>query len=143
MTTENPILVVEDNEDDLYFVLRAFKKAAPGEIVAVVNDGQAALDYLRGAKAFGNRSVHPLPRIVFLDLKLPYVLGLDVLAAIRSEPALRQLPVVILTSSSEDRDRRRAEELGVQGYLVKPATPEALLAALAHVGTSTASLGGA
>lgn len=130
-----PILVVEDNEDDLYFARRAFKKAAPDEVLAYVTDGQAALDYLRGIGPFANRAVHPLPRIVFLDLKLPYVLGLDVLTVIRADPALRDLPVVILTSSSEERDVRRANELGVQAYLVKPASAEALRAVLANVGT--------
>ena len=71
MNPDAPILVVEDNEDDLFFVRRAFKKAAPQETLAVVTDGQAALDYLKGIVPFADRKVHPLPRIIFLDLKLP------------------------------------------------------------------------
>lgn len=132
MNNDAPILLVEDNEDDLYFARRAFKKAAPHETLAVVTDGQSALDYLRGAGPFADRSVHPLPRLMFLDLKLPYVLGLEVLAEVRRDPALKSLPIVVLTSSSEERDRQRAEELGVQGYLVKPATAETLARVLAQ-----------
>jgi CheY-like chemotaxis protein len=126
MSADPVILVVEDNEDDLYFMRRTLKAVAPKALVRFVTDGRAALQYLRGTDAFVDRTENPLPAVVFLDLKLPFVHGLDVLAAIRSDPALQPLRVFILTSSSEEKDRARAQELGVQGYLVKPPTPEML-----------------
>jgi CheY-like chemotaxis protein len=126
MNSKPAILVVEDNEDDLYFIRRALKAVAPNVPARFVMDGRAALQYLNGTDAFADRAENPLPSVVFLDLKLPLVHGLDVLAAIRSNPALQAMRVFILTSSSEDKDRARARELGVQGYLVKPPTPEML-----------------
>lgn len=126
MSANRTILVVEDNEDDLYFMRRTLKAVAPTLPTRFVTDGQAALQYLRGIDPFADRAQNPFPTLVFLDLKLPFVHGLDVLAAIRSDPALQALPVFVLTSSSEGKDRARAEQLGVQGYLVKPPTPEML-----------------
>jgi CheY-like chemotaxis protein len=126
MSVPDSILVVEDNEDDMYFMRRALKAVAPHVPVRFVTDGQAALNYLRGTDRFANRAEHPFPAVVFLDLKLPFVHGLEVLASIRSEQSLQHLPVYVLTSSSEDQDRSRAQELGVQGYLVKPPSREML-----------------
>lgn len=124
------ILVAEDNEDDVFFMRRAMKAAAPDFVVSFVNDGQSALEFLRATGPYQDRVGLPLPAIVFLDLKLPYFHGMDVLAEIRRDPHLRAVPVVILTSSSEDHDRMRAESLGVQGYLVKPPTRAMLIAVL-------------
>lgn len=126
MSSAPAILVVEDNEDDLFFMRRTLKAVAPKLLVRFVTDGRAALQYLRGTESFVDRAEYPLPSVVFLDLKLPFLHGLEVLAAIRSDPALQALRVFILTSSSEEKDRARAQELGVQGYLVKPPTPEML-----------------
>lgn len=126
MSSGASILVVEDNEDDIYFMRRTLKAVAPKLPARFVMDGQAALQYLRGTEPFAEREQHPFPSLVFLDLKLPVVHGLDVLAAIRSDPALQPLPVFVLTSSSEEKDRMRAEQLGVQGYLVKPPSREML-----------------
>lgn len=124
MSADQTILIVEDNEDDLYFMRRTLKAVAPKLQARWVTDGQAALQYLRGQEPYADRAQHPFPAIVFLDLKLPFVHGLDVLGVIRSDPALQALRVYILTSSSEEKDRARAQELGVQGYLVKPPTPD-------------------
>lgn len=126
MSSGPAILVVEDNEDDLYFIRRTLKAVAPTMAARFVMDGRAAWHYLRGVEPFADRTENPFPAVVFLDLKLPFVHGLDVLAAIRGEPTLRELRVFILTSSSEEKDRARAEQLGVQGYLVKPPTSEML-----------------
>lgn len=126
MTMNDEILVVEDNEDDVYFFGRAVRAAAPHAHVRFITDGQSALEYLRGEGEYTNRAENPLPKTLFLDLKLPFVNGLEVLEAIRRDPALKELRVFILTSSSEDRDRERAEALGVEGYLVKPPTREML-----------------
>lgn len=126
MSSLPTVLVVEDNEDDIYFMRRTLKAVAPQLPAHFVTDGRAALQYLRGSDQFTDREQHPFPSLVFLDLKLPFVHGLDVLAAIRSDPALQSLPVFVLTSSSEDNDRSRAQQLGAQGYLVKPPTPQML-----------------
>ena len=126
MNSAPAILVVEDNEDDVFFMRRTLKAVAPKLPARFVTDGRAALQYLRGVDPFAHREQNPFPSLVFLDLKLPFVHGLDILAAIRGDPALQALQVFVLTSSSEDKDRSRAEQLGVQGYLVKPPTPEML-----------------
>jgi CheY-like chemotaxis protein len=126
MTSPHSIVVVEDNEDDIFFMRRTLRVVAPKLPVRFLMDGRSALQYLRGTDAFADRATNPLPTLVFLDLKIPFVHGLDVLAAIRSDPLLKGLRVYILTSSSEDKDRSRADQLGVQGYLVKPPTPEML-----------------
>lgn len=126
MSANPAILVVEDNEDDLYFIRRTLKAVAPTLPARFVTDGRAALQYLHGSNAYADRAQNPFPSVVFLDLKLPFVHGLDVLAAIRGEPTLKALRVFILTSSSEEKDRSRAQQLGVHGYLVKPPTPEML-----------------
>lgn len=129
-----PILIVEDNEDDLFFLKRSLSKLMPsGEVPTVATDGQEALDFLLGKGPFANRRVHPLPRLVFLDLKLPYVLGFDVLAIIRATPDLHEMPVIILTSSSQDSDRNRSAQLGAIDYLVKPASESALRSAMGQI----------
>lgn len=108
------ILLVEDNPGDEALTLRALKKNNIGNDVAVARDGAAALDYLFG------EPLKPLPQLVLLDLKLPKVDGLDVLRRIRAEERTRLLPVVILTSSAEDRDRLQGYSLGANSYVRKP-----------------------
>jgi CheY-like chemotaxis protein len=127
------IFVVEDNEDDTFFMRRALRAAAPEAMSDFVADGQAALDFLLASGPFTTRAGQPLPHVVFLDLKLPYIDGLEVLAAIRSTRAIAALPVIVLTSSGEERDRAAAARLGVVDYLVKPPVPAILAAALAKV----------
>ena len=114
------ILLVEDTADDVFFLRRALKKAQINNPLQVAVHGQEAIDYLAGNGNYGDRTKFPLPALVLLDLKLPFVDGFEVLAWLRTQPCLVTLPVVILTSSSEERDRRRAAELGANGYLVKP-----------------------
>jgi CheY-like chemotaxis protein len=130
MNTAWRILVVEDNEDDTYFMQRAVRSAAPSSTADFVSDGQAALDYLRATGAFAHRAGQPLPDVMFLDLKLPYVYGLDVLATIRSTPQMATLSVVVLTSSDEERDRTAAAKLGIQAYVVKPPSSSLIAGAL-------------
>src|SRR5437899_3388971 len=98
------ILLVEDNEDDIFLMRRALKKAQIVTNLQSVTDGQQALDYLSGAGQFSDRGVFPLPTVVFLDLKLPYVGGFEVLAWLREQPLLNSIVVVVLTSSAENRD---------------------------------------
>lgn len=125
--TTGTILLVEDDSNDIFFMERAASKAGLTAPVQVVRDGQQAIDYLSGANSYADRAQYPLPGVVFLDLKLPYVHGFDVLEWIRNSPELSRLPVVILTSSSEERDRQRAQELGARDYLIKPPEPTSLM----------------
>jgi len=111
------ILLVEDNPNDLELALRAFAKHNFANNIEVARDGQEALDYLLGGNG---REAGDLPRVILLDLKLPKVDGLQVLRTIRAEDSLKHLPVVILTSSREERDIIESYDLGVNSYIVKP-----------------------
>ncbi len=126
MTTHRAILLVEDNEDDVFLMKRALKAARVMNPLYVVEDGQEAVDYLGGAGKFANRESYPLPAVVFLDLKLPLISGHDVLAWIRRQYALESVVVIVLTSSNEASDLSRCYALGANSYLVKPPTPEQL-----------------
>jgi CheY-like chemotaxis protein len=113
------ILLVEDEENDVFFMQEAMKKAGVLNPIRVASDGQQAIDYFKGAGKFANREEFPLPCLVLLDLKLPYVMGLDVLKWIRQQPGVPAV-VVILSSSREEEDIATAYRLGANGYLVKP-----------------------
>lgn len=129
------ILLVEDNPVDVLLIRRAMKQAQVVNPVQVVNDGDAAVQYLQGSDEYIDRSAYPLPMLVLLDLKLPRRNGLEVLQWLREQPLLKRLPVVILTSSGETPDLERAYDLGVNSYLVKPVEFEALrhlIGALTH-----------
>jgi CheY-like chemotaxis protein len=118
------VLLVEDNEDDAFLMNRALSHSGMEFQVQVATDGKEALNYLGGTGRYADRDQYPFPCLVFLDLKLPYVHGFDVLTWIRQRFAPDHLPVAILTSSPEERDRQRARELGANEYLVKPPTRE-------------------
>lgn len=120
------ILLIEDNDDDVFAMKRALKLAGVTNPVQIVNDGQGARDYLLGQGEYADRDKYPLPFIVFLDLKLPYVDGFEILAWMSRVPALSAIVVVVLTSSAEDRDHERAYALGARSYVVKPPTAEGL-----------------
>jgi CheY-like chemotaxis protein len=125
------ILLVEDDENDVFFFRRALAKARVDAPLHVVSDGEQSLQYLNGVGKYGDRAAHPSPEIIFLDLKLPYVSGMEVLEYIQQQPVLSKIEVIVLTSSPEERDRKRAFELGAKEYLVKPATPKTLQQILA------------
>ena len=134
MSVENEvILLVEDNEDDVFIFRRAYKQAGLPYPLQVAGDGQEALDYLQGMDRFADRTAYPLPFLVLLDLKLPFKNGLEVLQIVRHRPELAGLCVVVLTSSAEQRDLVRARELGAHAYLVKPPAPSVLVAAIESV----------
>ena len=114
------ILLAEDNDDDVFFMKRAAKAAAIYHSIQVASNGQIAIDYLAGNHVFADREEHPLPFLVFLDLKMPQKSGLDVLQWIRSQPHLQTILVLILTTSREESDVQRAYRLGVNAFLVKP-----------------------
>jgi len=125
-TTNRALLLVEDNEDDVFLMKRALKGARVVNPLLVVEDGQEAVDYLSGAGKFADRDQYPLPAVVFLDLKLPLISGHDVLAWIRRQRELESLVVIVLTSSNEPSDLNRCYALGANSYVVKPPTPEQL-----------------
>jgi CheY-like chemotaxis protein len=114
------ILVVEDNEDDVLLIQRAFRKAAIANPLRVLRDGNQAVAYLSGAEPYADRRECPLPALVLLDLKLPRRSGLEVLKWLRQQPGIGRLITVVLTSSRESADVNRAYELGANSYLVKP-----------------------
>jgi CheY-like chemotaxis protein len=120
------LLLVEDNEDDVFIFQRAFKRAAITDAVQIVNDGQEAMNYLAGVGPFADRQRHPLPYLVMLDLKLPRRSGVEVLEWMHQQPELAGVPVIVLTSSAEHRDIQRTRELGALHYLVKPPAVDVL-----------------
>jgi CheY-like chemotaxis protein len=128
-----PILLVEDSPDDALLIQRAFRKANLANPVQLVRDGEEAVAYLSGAAPFADRARFPLPVFMLLDLKLPRRSGLEVLAWVRQESAVKRLPVVVLTSSRESVDVNRAYDLGVNSYLTKPVGFEALIEMVKNV----------
>jgi two-component system, response regulator len=116
--TRTGVLLVEDNDDDVQLTLRAFKKYNLANELHVARDGQEALDFLFGAA--DRRDGHSTPQVVLLDLKLPRVDGLEVLRRIRQDDRTSTLPVVVLTSSNEERDLVESYRLGANSYVRKP-----------------------
>ena len=114
------ILLVEDNPQDELLILRALKKVSLANEVEVVRDGQQALDHLFGVGEFAARANAELPAVVLLDIGLPRISGLEVLARLRADERTRLLPVVILTSSDEERDRLNSYEEGANSFVRKP-----------------------
>lgn len=113
------ILQVEDDPNDVFFLHHAMRSAGVENPIQVATDGKQAIDYLQGIGKFADRNQYPLPGLILLDLKLPYVMGLDVLKWIRQQSGL-SLVVVLLTASSEEADIATAYRLGANGFLVKP-----------------------
>lgn len=114
------ILLVEDNPDDVELTLRAFKKHNIMNKVIVANDGTEALDYLFNKGKYADQTSNGLPEVVLLDLKLPKVNGLEVLQHLRAHDRTKLLPVIVLTSSSEERDLIESYRLGANSYVQKP-----------------------
>ena len=130
MNQTGTILLVEDNEDDVFIMRLALKQAGVLNPLQVVTDGQLALDYLAGSGRYSDRARFPLPFIVFLDLKLPFVHGFEVLSWIGSQEFLKSITIIVLTGSDQEKDQQRADALGARAYLVKPPTAEKLLEVL-------------
>jgi CheY-like chemotaxis protein len=126
MTASRAILLVEDNPDDLFLMKRALQSARIINPLIVVETGQEAMDYLSGTGKFADRDSYPIPAAVFMDLKLPFVFGHEVLAWIRRRKEFESLVVIVLTSSNEASDLNRCYSLGANSYLVKPPTAEQL-----------------
>jgi two-component system response regulator len=131
---EKIILLVEDNPDDEALTLRAFRKNNIRNEVVVARDGAEALEYLFATGAYNDRDVADLPQVVLLDLKLPKVDGLEVLRRIRADERTELLPVVILTSSKEERDVVEGYRLGANSYVRKPVNFDEFVEAARHLG---------
>lgn len=114
------ILIVEDNPSDAEMAMRALKKNNIANNVLVVEDGEEALDFLFARGKFSNRSKKIKPRIILLDLKLPKIDGLEVLREVKSNELTKAIPVIMLTTSKEEKDIVNSYKLGVNSYIVKP-----------------------
>lgn len=120
MYDEVQILLVEDNPDDAALAIRSLRKNNLVNHIVHVSDGAQALDYMFARGEFADRDAYPLPKVIFLDIKMPLVSGIEVLQQLKANPATRITPVVILTSSAEDPDIRTCYALGANSYIVKP-----------------------
>jgi len=129
------ILLVEDNPDDAKLVIRALKKCNLGNKLIHLSDGEQALDFLFGKGEFSERKVdEDKPRVILLDLKMPKIDGLQVLKAIREDPRTKVIPVVIMTSSAEEKDIVNTYNSGVNAYVVKPVGFDNFSKAVAELG---------
>lgn len=120
------VLLVEDEEADVYIMQRAWKKAEFENPLLVVNNGQEAVDYITGNGQYADREKFPIPCLILLDIKLPYLSGLQIVAWLRKYEPCCTVPAVFLTSSASEMDIEQAYKLGGNAYLVKPPTPEKL-----------------
>jgi CheY-like chemotaxis protein len=119
---ERPILIVDDSDDDARLLALELKRAGVVNPIVTVNSGPEAIDYLEGAKAFANRAEHPIPSVMFLDLKMPGVDGYYVLNWVRKQPQLKSMLVVVLSGAREVFDVNRAYLFGANSFLTKPFT---------------------
>lgn len=131
---EKYILLVEDNPDDVELTLRALKKNNILNSVVVAEDGVDALDFLFGGGKYAGRDLSAMPQVILLDLKMPGMDGLEVLQQLRAHEETRLLPVVILTTSSEERDRVESYKLGANSYICKPVDFNEFLTAVRQLG---------
>lgn len=128
------ILLVEDNPNDVELTLHALKKNNLTNSIHVVRDGAEALEYLFASGAYAGRDVNQAPKVILLDLKLPKVDGMEVLQRIKSDQRTRSIPVVVLTSSREERDIVESYRLGVNSYITKPVDFEQFTEAVRQLG---------
>ncbi len=128
------ILLVEDNPNDAELTMRALSKHNIANKLFVVRDGAEALDYIFADGNYSDRKIEDVPKVVFLDLKLPKVDGLEVLRKIKSDERTKTIPVVMLTSSREEQDIVRSYKLGVNSYIVKPVDFDKFVDAVSELG---------
>jgi len=128
------ILFADDNIDDATFTIRALSKSGLTNKIHHVKDGAEALDFMYCTGAYASRDSHQRPRLLLLDLKMPKVSGIEVLEKVKSDPATKSIPVVILTSSKEDPDIRKCYALGANSYIVKPVESDNFFQAIKSLG---------
>lgn len=133
-TNEIEILLVEDSQDDLDMALRALRKANLTNRIHITRDGAEALEFIFCQGAFAGRKFENPPKVILLDLKLPKIDGMEVLKRIKSDARTKMIPVVILTSSKEQKDVIESYNLGVNSYIVKPVNFEQFAAAVQELG---------
>ncbi len=131
---EVEILLVEDNPRDLELTLRALRKNNLANAITTVTDGEEALDFIFGRGKYAGRDIENGPRVVFLDLKLPKVDGIEVLRQVKSDERTRKIPIVVVTSSEEERDRVESYQLGVNSYVVKPIDFDSFVKTISKLG---------
>ena len=131
---EIEILLVEDNPEDLELTLRALRKGNLANHIEVARDGAEAAELIFGENGYAARSVAHGPRVIFLDLKLPKIDGLELLQRLKSDPRTKKIPVVMLTSSKEQKDIVESYKLGVNSYIVKPVSFERFVGAVQELG---------
>lgn len=134
MSEKNEIVLVEDNESDAELTIRAFKKNNILNKLIHLQDGQEALEYIFATGKYSERNINELPKVILLDLKMPKVGGLEVLKKIKSDDRTKIIPVIILTSSKEDKDIIEGYKLGVNSYIVKPVGFENFAKAVSEIG---------
>ena len=134
MTDPVEILLVEDNPSDIKLAMHAFRKNNIANHVEVLRDGAEALEYIFCTDRYADRKGRSHPKVILLDLKLPLVDGLEVLRRIKSDPSTKSIPVVVMTSSSEDRDMVESYQLGVNGFVQKPVDFEQFTIAVREIG---------
>ena len=127
MGSQSTLLLVEDNEDDVFLMVRAIRSAGIDLPLQTVTDGRQAVEYLSGVGPYADRATHPAPVLIFLDIKLPQLSGLEVLRWLRTQSEVRRTPVIVLTSSNNPGDIAEAYDLGANSYVVKPASFQQLL----------------
>ncbi len=128
------ILLVEDNPLDVELTIRALKKNNLANKIHVVGDGEEALDFIFGKGGYAQRNIDDFPKVIFLDLKLPKVDGLEVLRRVKSDERTKIIPIVVLTSSTEERDRLESYNLGVNSFINKPVEFEKFAKAVVDLG---------
>lgn len=134
VSSQVEILLVEDSPFDVELTLHALRRCNLADRVAVVRDGADAVDFLFAQGKYAERPHQLPPRVILLDLQLPKINGLAVLRALKSNDTTRSIPVVVLTSSGEERDVLESYQLGVNSYIVKPVEFERFVAAISHLG---------
>lgn len=134
MDTAIEILVVEDNPNDAELAIRTLKQSRISNQILWLDDGEKALDYLKGEGEYDGRNVKSKPKVIFLDLKLPRMDGLQVVEQIRKIKNLENIPVVMMTSSQEQKDRIEGYKYGINSYITKPMSFQAFTKAINDVG---------
>lgn len=128
------IILIEDNHFEAELAIKALQKHIPANKLVHIDDGEEALDFIFSKGKYKERKSLPLPKLILLDLKLPKVDGLEILKEIKSNPVTKAIPVVILTSSHEERDIIESYKLGANSYLVKPVNFESFSKSIAELG---------